>query len=787
MSAKSWLILNFFCFSAWAQVELTNNSTLKIETIDKESTNNESENNVTSNNGSKNNETSNKESTINATVPITVSGLLRERGTRKILKDVSVFVLPHKLKVSSNLKGQFKFESVPKGPCTLVINLTGYSKFEKNLDCDKSIDLNVYLEKVFYTSFETTITGKVDKRDDQGQSLTQEEFIKAPGSFGGDPVRAAQNLPGVASQGASAAIIIQGSSPEDTGYVVNGHRVPLIFHFGGLSSVIIPEAVDRVELLPSGYGPEYSRAIGGVIGLTTKAPKTDRLHGMAYLDLLNTGGLVEGPLSETSSILVSGRYSYVGQVLKAAAEENESTTLTAAPTFYDFTSVYQKKLGSNNILNMTLLASKDRLELVANEPFDNDPSLRGELFNSTEFFRLIPRLTTQLNSKHKMDHSLGLGQDKIILNFSDNYFELRSQVLSHRSEIVSEWTKTYKTFLGLDNQWNDSYVALNLPTQGASVGGVPSPFSVGEERKFDTQIRQSQLGVYLRQEFKLAENSKWTFLPNLRLDYFSVNQDTKLQPRIQLRYQWDPSLLLRASAGSYVQSPQPQESSKEYGNENLKSPKATHFNFGFTKNFKNESNEGLEFTNNYFYKELKDLIFSDVDQIYANSGTGTILGSEIQAKYKFGPWTSQLVYTFLKSDRTIPGFGTQPSESDQTHNLNLIGSYTNARWTFSARLRFVSGLPYTPVIGATYDSDNDVYIPTIGQIYSKRFSPFSQLDLRIDRKFIYDTWILSAYLDIQNLLNSENIQQIEYAYDYSENEFVMGLPLLPTFGIKAEF
>ncbi len=83
-------------------------------------------------------------------------------------------------------------------------------------------------------------------------------------------------MPGVAQTGGSAQIIVQGSSPDDTGYLINGHRVPIVFHFGGLSSVIIPEAVERVELLPSGYGPEYSRAVGGIIGLTTKEPKKDR-------------------------------------------------------------------------------------------------------------------------------------------------------------------------------------------------------------------------------------------------------------------------------------------------------------------------------------------------------------------------------------------------------------------------------------------------------------------------------------------------------------------------------
>jgi outer membrane receptor for ferrienterochelin and colicin len=716
----------------------------------------------------------------------TIKGILLEKGTRIPLKDVSVFILPHKFKAVTNEKGDFFFENVPAGECTVIINLTGYDKLERKYDCGKVPDLNFYLEKKFYTSFETTVIGKVTKRDDQAHSLTQEEFIKAPGSFGGDPVRAAQNLPGVAATGGSAQIIVQGASPEDTGYLINGHRVPLVFHFGGLSSVIIPEAVERVDLLPSGYGPEYSKAIGGIIGLTTKNPKEDRVHGMAYVDLLNAGGLVEGPIDEKSSFLVSGRYSYIGQVLKAVAKENEDFELTAAPTYYDFTSIYKNKINDRNEFKTTFIFSKDELELILNKPANDDPSLRGDFYTRTEFFRIIPQLTTQLAAKHKMDNSFAFGKDSIFVNISGKYLDINSNVISQRSEIVSEWKPTYKTYIGLDNQWIDSDVNVNLPNS-YSVGGVGTPFSVGEIQKFRTEQRQTQLGAYLRQEIKTSEDSKWTYLPNVRVDHFTLNTETHVQPRFQLRYQMEPSLLLRGAWGKYVQPPQPQESSRQYGNSDIKSPYAYHYMAGFTKDFREGSSQGLEFTNNYFYKELKDLVVPSVEKRYDNTGTGTIIGGEVQAKYRKNEWSSQIVYTYLKSTRHIPGYGTRASEYDQTHNINLIGAYNKERWTFSSRFRFVSGLPYTPVTGGTFDSDNDVYIPTAGSIYSQRFDSFKQLDIRIDRKFIYEKWIMTAYLDIQNVTNSKNEQNIQYAYDYSDKKKVRGLPILPTFGIKGEF
>jgi hypothetical protein len=626
----------------------------------------------------------------------TIKGNLLERGTRKPLKDVSLFILPHKLKAVSTENGQFEFPNVPKGECELIVNLTGYQKYVSKRQCDNVDNLKIYLEKTFYTSFETTVTGQVKKRDDQAQSLTQEEFLKAPGSFGGDPVRAAQNLPGVSSPPGGAQIIVQGANPDDTGYVINGHRVPLVFHFGGLSSVIIPEAVERVDLLPAGYGPEYSRATGGIVGLTTTSPKDDRLHGMAYVDLLNTGGLIQGPINKKSSFLIGGRYSYIGQVLKAVAKNNEDFELTAAPTYYDLTGIYKNQINEKNEFKTTFILSKDELELVLNKAANNDPGLRGDFYNRTEFFRLIPQLTTRINEKTRMEHSLGIGRDNLLVNISGRYLDVQSNVISHRSEIQNEWSETYKTYIGLDNNWDRSKVRVNLPTR-FSVGGVSTPFSVGEERKFDTVGDDGQFGFYFRQEIKTHPDSKWTYLPNMRLDHFTLTEETSIQPRLQLRYQWDPSLQLRGAWGKYAQAPQPQEVSKEYGNDGISVPYAFHYVVGFRKDFRKESTQGLEFTNNYFYKDLKDQVVPDVQDRYTNEGTGTIYGGEIQAKYRMNEWTSQLVYTYLKSERRIPGFGTQPSEFDQTHNLNLIGSYNKERWTFSGRFRFVTGLPYKPV------------------------------------------------------------------------------------------
>lgn len=86
-----------------------------------------------------------------------------------------------------------------------------------------------------------------------------------------------------------------------------------------------------------------------------------------------------------------------------------------------------------------------------------------------------------------------------------------------------------------------------------------------------------------------------------------------------------------------------------------------------------------------------------------------------------------------------------------------------------------------------FDSNNDVYIPVRGRFFSERVSSFQQLDLRVERKTVYDTWILSWYVDIQNVLNRANGEGIDYSYDYANSVEDDGLPILPTFGVKGVF
>jgi hypothetical protein len=726
-----------------------------------------------------------------------LEGTILEKGTRKPLANVNVFALPMKEKAVTDSKGHFQFSALPEGDVELVVNIADYMKFSQTLKVPFTEPvLKLYIEKNKYQAFETTVTDLRNKKDDSQKRLSQEEFLQMPGS-GGDPVKAVQNLPGVSrTGGGDARVIIQGSEPEDTRYNIDGHEVPLIFHFGGLNSIVTPEAVSSVDYYSAGYGPEYGRALGGHVGLNVRKPQTDRVHGMAFQDIYNVGGLIEGPVGENGGYLISGRYSYLGLVMKQAAKDNKDFNLVVAPTFYDFNAQYDTKLNDKEDLRVFSILSKDQLEFVLSKPIGNDPKLRGNFDQRTEFYRVIPEWTRQIDDTKKVTASAGIGADNVFFNLDTNYFNSKVQNLSARADFEHQILPAWKYNVGLDSIFSWYKINVRVPTT-FSEGGVANPFGTGDLREADVSGSSNVLGAYWRNEWKPTENSAWTILPNLRVDSFSATKETLLEPRLALRYAYDQSLLLRAATGLYYQEPTGQEIDKSYGNPDVKSERSEHFALGFDKDFREGGSIGYTFGTTLFYKNLERMIVSSgtlverdgtlTPENYNNDGKGHIQGLEAQLKYKGDTWGVIGSYTYTQSRRQRPGEAELPSPHDQTHSLNLLASYEQGSWHYGARLRYVTGNPYTPIVNSYYDADNDVYWPQRGDLYSARNKDFFQLDLRVDRKWVFDAWILSGYIDIQNLTGYKNQEGLSYSYDYSQKQEITGLPMVPTIGVKGEF
>ena len=138
---------------------------------------------------------------------------------------------------------------------------------------------------------------------------------------------------------------------------------------------------------------------------------------------------------------------------------------------------------------------------------------------------------------------------------------------------------------------------------------------------------------------------------------------------------------------------------------------------------------------------------------------------------------------------------------DQTHILTVLGSYRLPRgWEFGARFRLVSGNLTSPNvcdftseqcdpnrINALYHGATGAYTPIrFGATNSERLPMFHQLDLRVDKHWQFTHWKFSMYLDIQNSYNSPNVEGLLYNFNFTDRQYVTGIPILPSIGMRGE-
>ena len=201
-----------------------------------------------------------------------------------------------------------------------------------------------------------------------------------------------------------------------------------------------------------------------------------------------------------------------------------------------------------------------------------------------------------------------------------------------------------------------------------------------------------------------------------------------------------------------------------------------------------------------FYKDLRRLVSRTEDiaerdgmprpLIYDNGGKGRVYGLELVARHEFANnFTGWFAYTLSRALRTDSGKSDERLfDFDQTHILTAVGSYSLPRnWQVGGRFRLVSGNPRTPVVGSVFNASFDRYDPVYGEVNTARNGTFHQLDLRVDKRWIYQSWMLSLYLDIQNVYNRANPEGLTYNPDFSASRRQQGLPILTILGIRAEF
>jgi outer membrane receptor protein involved in Fe transport len=399
-----------------------------------------------------------------------------------------------------------------------------------------------------------------------------------------------------------------------------------------------------------------------------------------------------------------------------------------------------------------------------------------------------------LSSRVRWRNMVSAGHD--VEQFASGNIDVNTRInaINLRSDLRAQLLPSISLTGGLDVQTGTYDVAWRVPPFDIDSGDTGGPAFGRPVTELVADGQWLRPGAYAQAELTPFEGLK--LLPGVRADYTHDTSSWTFDPRLGIRYDLHPSELrttLKGGIGVFHKPPEPYETIRPFGNPNVRSERALHYSLGFEQ----ELSRPLELSVEGFYKDLDNLVVSapasaetesGID--YANQGKGRSYGAEFLLRYKpEGRFFGWVAYTLSRSERKdSPAQGYELFQYDQTHVLTALGSYKLGRgWQLGARFRYVTGNPYTPVLGGVMDYDAGVYAPLESEpANTGRLPSFHQLDVRIDKTWDFESWKLSTYLDVQNAYNRNNTEDVSYNHDFSQHKPLQGLPILPVIGIRGE-
>jgi TonB family protein len=736
------------------------------------------------------------------------TGQLLERGTRLPMAGVVVTIFhddtsspegkPQGFEATTDAAGKFHFYDLAAGEWKLLVEAPGFYPFRTTeaVATNEKVSATYYVERGSYNPYDVTITATRPRKEVSRTIIDVKIADKVPGTAG-DPLAVVQNFAGVARSPAAGLLIVRGSAPEDTKVFADGAEIPLIYHFGGLRSVIPVGMLDSIEFYPGNFSPMYGRATGGVIDIQIKKLTPPKLGGYADVSILDSGVYLEAPIGKKGAIAIAGRRSYLDFIINAAVPDDAPVNLVTAPRYYDFQLLGNYRPAAAHDLRAFFFGSDDQLKILFQNPADVDTTLgAGSLSSGTSFYRTLLSYRYVPGDKFQNELKLSQGRNKfqfrggpLILDVNIYSVQLRDTV-RHR---FSDWLSLSYGIDALYSKY-DALVQLPLPPKE---GEPPGNFDLSRVLRSENRD-QVELYPAAFAELELRPVPGMLLLPGVRVDRFARTDQVVAQPRVTARWELSPQLLVKGGAGLFVQAPDitQGEDDPKFGNPDLLVERARHYSLGIE--YKPRPYITIDATG--FYKDLYGLVSKTnviVQQdgmekplIYDNGGKGKVYGLELVARHEFtSKFTGWIAYTLSRAKRR-DSTATEDRlfDFDQTHILTAVASYLLPRnWQVGGRFRLVSGNPRTPVVGAVFNSSTDRYDQVFGPVNSDRNSLFHQLDLRIDKRWIYEKWMFSLYMDIQNVYNRSNVEALQYNYNFRQSKPQQGLPILTILGMRAEF
>jgi hypothetical protein len=754
---------------------------------------------------------------IKGTEVYTLNGKILDEVSGETLIGANIVVKESGTGTTSNYYGHY---SIPlkEGAYQITVSFIGYQPKILDVFISKNSVRNITLQPDQEDLKEIVVNAQspnnlLKTTDGQGIKMTVKGIRQIPTVMGDpDVLQSLQFLPGVNSaHEGTTNLSVRGGSFDQNLVMLDEASIYNPSHTLGLYSVINTDALKNVEFY-KGYIPaRYGGRLSSVIDMRMREGNAKKVGVDATVGIMASRLSIESPLKkDTASFLITGRYSYAGQIANLYSkfaditkqhEVEEQFQSGNKVNFYDLNAKFNYKLNDRNHLYVSAYNGRDNFYYRV---LSDDMSMQWG--NTTATLRWNNIINNRLFANHSLIYSR-YSYSYYLLDDS-RYYEWSAGLNEYKAKSDFDWTLNENRHIKFGAEFellNFEPGSVDPRTPAANTISVNLPHN-----------KASLWALYYEDKLKL--NKLLSLQMGLRLSGMHSNLSNEsgsksyhmLEPRMALNINASSCNFLTLSYGRTSQYLHLISNSSlglptdvwMVSSKNIKPQYADQLSVLYSHEFKNSP---FEIELQGYYKWLNNVIdFKDNADLFLNTnienemlaGNATAYGAEVLLKKKYGRWQGFGSYTWSKAERTIEGINEgnpYPARYDRRHSLKLNASYRiNERWKFSSNFAYSSGAPITVPKGRfTY---HDAAFVEYSDRNAYRLPAYHRLDFLFtyQKRSEKNGWLHEWNLGLYNAYGRKNVYSLylkpdAYNMNVQQAQKIYLFTYVPTISYRLKF
>lgn len=716
---------------------------------------------------------------------------------------------------TTDVDGNYRIENVPVGRQTLKVTYIGYEEQTISnivVTAGKEVVLNFGLTESVSQLSEVVIVA--DPKEDKtatnndmaivsSRSFNVDDTKRYAGALG-DPSRMAANFAGVVGGNDSRNdIVVRGNSPTGMLWQLEGLNIPNPNHFGALVSTGGPVSIlnnnnlDKSDFMTSAFPAQYGNATAGVFDIKLRDGNNQKREFMGQVGFNGFEFGAEGPFSKTSkaSYILNYRYSTLA-IFQALGIEFGTGTNT--PLYQDLNLKVSLPINKRSKITAFVIGGNSEVDLLGSEA---DLEENNDLYGS-ENQDSYPRYNTRIAG---LTYETNLSQRTFLkatagYSSTSEYFYSDSLVRNNENEVVARHRRSEADF-------STKKYSLNLyaRTKFSSTNSLTSGFTI-DALSFDlfnqdlyANLNRDTVRLDVEDQTTLYQffttwkhrfNSKVSLYTGVHAQYYHLNRQFVVEPRISVQYQFDGTRSLSLGYGLHNQAQnittafvQTRTSDDKIllTNKDLDFSTSNHFVLTYDWNISNS----LRLKAEAYYQELSNIpvepgstsfsalntgssfATSDEDSL-VSKGSGQNLGLELTLERFFNQGYYFLITSSLFDSKYKGSDGVERNTAFNTQYVfNLLAG---KEWRLGNSGRFFSLNVKLTTIGGKYLTPIDFVksqqlgrtVYQVNEAFSEKQDAYFRTDIKLSYRKEYLKSTLEIALDLQNILNTKNIFSQSY-------------------------